>query len=164
MDYNKIQTILDKYWNGETSIEEEKVLKQYFSGKAVDNRLEEYRPLFQHYIEAKQVGLDEQFDEQFLSKIAPTKTAKVRRLNTWIRAIAAIGLLLLGTHFLYNSYNKIEEKKGAKVIVLNDVKDAEEALEKVKAALYLVSSKMNKGANKAKVGVAKINVLDKIRK
>jgi hypothetical protein len=46
MTYEQIAPLLDKYWDGESTLEEERLLKQYFNGPSVDPRLESVAPLF----------------------------------------------------------------------------------------------------------------------
>ncbi|MBK9581372.1 MAG: hypothetical protein IPO48_05475 [Saprospiraceae bacterium] len=50
-----VDVILEKYWNGETSVQEENVLKAYFkSGKVSDNRLA-FADLFSFFDEQAQI-------------------------------------------------------------------------------------------------------------
>lgn len=46
MNYTHINKLLDKYWDGETTLEEERLLKAYFASEAVDPRLLQFAPLF----------------------------------------------------------------------------------------------------------------------
>ena len=57
MKYEEIQSLLDRYWEGETSLEEERALKAYFGGGAVDDRLKSVAPLFRAIKEEQQVEL-----------------------------------------------------------------------------------------------------------
>jgi hypothetical protein len=42
----EIQKLLDRYWEGETNIEEERRLRQYFNAPEVDERFQKFAPLF----------------------------------------------------------------------------------------------------------------------
>jgi len=55
MDYKNIDNILNKYFEGLTTLEEEKVLRQYFSSDKVQEAHEMYRPMFQYFATAKNV-------------------------------------------------------------------------------------------------------------
>ncbi len=44
----KIEELIDKYFEGETSCEEERRLGRFFAGNGVPPHLERYRPLFAH--------------------------------------------------------------------------------------------------------------------
>ena len=46
MDYKYIQQLLDRYWQGDTSIEEENILRQFFIQPNVPDELLQYRALF----------------------------------------------------------------------------------------------------------------------
>jgi len=69
-----------------------------------------------------------------------------------VAAVVALSILT------YQSY-EIWQSKQAKsnYIVLNEEEDIEEAYRQVKAALLLVSSKMDTGTEKATLGLIKIN-------
>lgn len=52
-----IEDLLEKYWEGETTLEEERHLKMYFSSGEVDVRLRQFAPLFQVLREEQAVEL-----------------------------------------------------------------------------------------------------------
>jgi hypothetical protein len=47
--YEEIKGLLDKYFEGNTSLQEEQDLRNYFSSKTVDKDLSKYAPLFQYF-------------------------------------------------------------------------------------------------------------------
>lgn len=47
MDSKQLEQLLEKYWNCETSLEDEKVLRDYFNGSEVPQHLKETASLFQ---------------------------------------------------------------------------------------------------------------------
>ena len=51
MDYKNINNLLEKYWEGESSLQEEETLKQYFNHGTVAPELEQYQSLFQYFKE-----------------------------------------------------------------------------------------------------------------
>ncbi|MCK4465557.1 MAG: pyruvate ferredoxin oxidoreductase, partial [Bacteroidales bacterium] len=64
MDLQKIEKLLQKYYNGETSLEEEEVLRTFFSSRDVPDHLEAEKELFSYYYsqsrdEAANPGLEE---------------------------------------------------------------------------------------------------------
>ena len=71
MALDKIEKLLEKYFEAGTSIAEEKELKNYFSSSNVAQHLEQYKPLFGHAVQAKQ--------EQFTATI-PLKNKKRKRV------------------------------------------------------------------------------------
>lgn len=54
-DFNDIQTLLDRYWEGETTLEEERELKAYFASGHVDEQFQTIAPLFQAFREEQNV-------------------------------------------------------------------------------------------------------------
>lgn len=67
MDYKYIEQLLERYWNCETSLEEEKILHSFFAQKDVPVRLLPYRELFlgQQIHEDEHLGND--FDKRILA-------------------------------------------------------------------------------------------------
>jgi len=55
---DNIDDLLSKYWNAETSLNEEKILKAYFSGNDVTSEHKEYVPLFSFYDNASQLSTE----------------------------------------------------------------------------------------------------------
>ena len=46
MDYKYIKQLLERYWKCETSLEEEEILRTFFSQKDITSDMLEYRDLF----------------------------------------------------------------------------------------------------------------------
>jgi hypothetical protein len=63
---NDVDDLLSKYWNAETTINEEKILKAYFSGDASPEHLE-YKSLFDFYKSAGQMTTDMEFNAEAVS-------------------------------------------------------------------------------------------------
>ena len=45
MDYKYIKQLLERYWNCETSLEEEDILRTFFSQEDIPSELESYKAL-----------------------------------------------------------------------------------------------------------------------
>ena len=90
MDYKYINQLLNKYWEGATTLEEENILRSFFSQKDVPGSLIQFRPLFVY----------EQFDAQLLAMVgedAPVKAQKItltRRLMPLFKAAAMVAIVL----------------------------------------------------------------------
>lgn len=51
---NNIKALLEKYWQGESSLEEEQLIKQYFNGDVAED-LKMYTPMFKHWNDQSQI-------------------------------------------------------------------------------------------------------------
>lgn len=79
MDYKYINQLLERYWNGETSLEEEQILRSFFSQICVPEELAKYRPLFNYeQTETKIDRLGDDFDERIMSMIGEPQEIKVK--------------------------------------------------------------------------------------
>lgn len=101
MDYKYIKQLLDRYFKGETSLEEEEILRAFFSQTDVPADLRRYRDLFVYEVgEREQTVLDGGFDERLLSKIKEDEPVKARvvtmrqRLMPLFRAAAVVAIFL----------------------------------------------------------------------
>ena len=129
MELDKIEIILEKYFDGETSIAEEKELKDYFTSSNVAQHLEQYQPLFGYFSQAKQ--------EQYKA-VVPLKTEK-RIIASWISIAAAVVVLLGVGTFTYMNYNvKKSQDYGT-------YDDPEVAFRETQKALALISEHVNTG-------------------
>ena len=80
MDYKYIEQLLERYWDCETTIEEESILRTFFSQKDVPARLIKYRSLFEYQKQsADSEPLGVEFDQKVLAAIEEetAKTPKV---------------------------------------------------------------------------------------
>ena len=85
MDYKNIHQLLDKYWEGETSLDEEKTLKAYFNQEEVATDLQQFAPLFQYLNVAEEPALSDRFDQELMSKLEEKRIAiRNPRIIHWI--------------------------------------------------------------------------------
>lgn len=105
MDYKYIEQLLERYWECQTTLEEEAILRSFFAQDSVPVELLQYRQLFvAQSQEIKEVKLDDSFDERIMSIIANEQPVKARtitlsqRLRPFFRAAAIVAITLtLGT-------------------------------------------------------------------
>jgi|SRR6218665_1198940 len=129
MALDRIENLLEKYFEAETSIAEEKELKDYFSSSDVAQHLEQYKPLFGYAVLAKQ--------EQFTATI-PLKTKK-RKSVVWL-SVAASATVFLGVGlFTFNTYNRSQPQD------LGVIDDPEVAYRETQKALAMISESVNTG-------------------
>ena len=99
MDYKYIEQLLERYWQCETSLEEESELRSFFSEEEVPAHLLRYKDLFVYQAVQQEAGLGEDFDERILAQVeAPVVKAKrltmVGRFMPLFKAAAVIALIL----------------------------------------------------------------------
>jgi hypothetical protein len=129
MEFSKIEVLLEKYFEGETSIVEENELKDYFSSPNVAEHLEQYRPLFGYFAEAKEQKLAHEV-------LLTTKKQKV----AWLSLAASVVVMLgIGTYSYFN-VNTVQENKE-----LGTYDDPKKALEATQKALAMLSNHVNVG-------------------
>nr|WP_315258139.1 hypothetical protein [uncultured Flavobacterium sp.] len=129
MEFNKMEALLEKYFEGETSIAEENELKNYFSSSNVAPHLEQYKPLFGYFVEAKKENFEK--DIPLISK---------KKKVAWLSIAASIAVLLgVGTYVYFNT----NEVKGNNE--LGTYENPKEALEATQKALAMLSNNVNVG-------------------
>ena len=106
MDYKYIEQLLDRYFLAETTVQEEQILKTFFTQGAEDmpQELQQYAPLFAAFDEQSELGDD--FDERILAQLPANvvslqpKQVKARtiriteRLRPLFGAAAMVAILL----------------------------------------------------------------------
>lgn len=105
MDYKYIEQLLERYWECQTTLQEESILRSFFSQENVPVHLLPYRELF--LAESKETEterLGEDFDKRILAIIENEKPVKAvtitmsQRLRPFFRAAAIVAIIVsLGT-------------------------------------------------------------------
>lgn len=103
MDYKYIEQLLERYWNCETSLEEEQILRSFFRQKEVPAHLLRYKQLFAYQDVEKEKGLGDDFDTRILTRIerpvvkAQRLTMRTRFMPLFKAAAMIAVLFLMGT-------------------------------------------------------------------
>lgn len=69
MDYKYIEQLLNRYWECETTMEEENILRAFFKLQNLPEHFEQYKPLFDYESEQANLTTSEGFEERVLRKI-----------------------------------------------------------------------------------------------
>lgn len=161
MDWELKYELLEKYWAGKTSLEEEQLLKKLASAKGISLESLTEQLYFEKLSEIQEVTLEKAFEDQVLLLIEASqgKVQKKRfiRINAPFLRVAATLLIAIGTFFYFQpSIIRPSERNIA-------AQNAEEALKLTKESLLLISIKMNKGASYSSE-IGKFNqTLDKLK-
>jgi hypothetical protein len=121
MELDRIEKVLEKYFEAATTAAEEQELRDYFTGDEVAPHLEAYSSMFTYFSEAK--------TERF-SKQVPLKPR--RNHFKWI-SVAAVAVLMLGLFF----GNRYREQR-----------EAEYAYQQTRKALGLIAQNLDRGTEK----------------
>lgn len=87
MDYKYIDQLLERYWNAETTLEEENILRTFFSQKDIPAGMEKYRDVFVCQTEERQMHLGDDFDARVLEMISEEQTTLAKAVTVKAREI-----------------------------------------------------------------------------
>lgn len=152
MDSERIKKLLDRYWECETTLEEEKELREYFASNSIDDQFKDVAPLFQFYKNEKDVaGLDGIFDQEILDQITNKETAEPKRgklviMLANISKVAAVALIVVTAGYFIKQEMAKEE---VKPYLTDTFDDPQKAFEETKKALQMISENFNKGRKQA---------------
>ncbi len=121
MELDKIEKLVEKYFEATTTVAEEQILRDYFAREEVAPHLRPYSPMFSYFSAAK--------NERYTGEV-PLKTRK--NLSRWI-SVAAVAVLVFGIYFGLN-YQKQQQ--------------AEFAYHQTKEALRLLAVNLDRGTEK----------------
>lgn len=166
MDFNKIKALLDQYFEGETSLQEEALLQQYFRGSDVHPSLQSYQPLFQLFDKERERKLDAAFDARLLAQLKSNETPRIRvvSMRTWMLRVAAVLVLAAGVWWLLPKMQPAAQEQVAETIDWSkyEPETPEEAYQVLKTSLTKVSTELNNGAEKAAQEVMKVKKMNEI--
>ena len=96
MDYKYIEQLLERYWEGETTLQEEAILRTFFNQEDVPAGLMKYKSFFECGLQEE--TLDDDFDARILSSIgqeeSKVKMISLSRLKPLFKAAAVVAILL----------------------------------------------------------------------
>ncbi|MFS4456774.1 hypothetical protein [Maribacter sp. 2304DJ31-5] len=130
MESHNIEELLEKYFEATATVEEEQILRDYFSKGKIAPHLEQYAPMFQYFSRAK--------EERFTGQVS-LKHGKA--YYKWA-AIAAVAVFAFGAYFGSGSYRDYREKQ------LEDQEKALAAYHETKKAFALLAENFSKGTQK----------------
>jgi hypothetical protein len=155
MDYKNIEALLEKYWNAETSLEEEQQLHEFFRSAEVPAHLKEAAELFRYFSEEKNKSMtDPSFDKTVTKQLQQRHGGKVIDMKNWFQmariaagiAVIVAAVYLIGQEVRKSSPNEISDTES----------DPQLAFEETKKALLMIS----KGFHKAEKEASQINLIN----
>lgn len=142
METQKIKELLNKYFEAQTSIAEENLLKEYFSQQNIAPELQQYQSLFGYF--SNQAIIENTNSFQF-----PKKQNKI----VWL-SIAATIVFVIGGFFILNQPEMQPNTN------LGSCQTPEQAYHETQKALNMISSHVNTGIK----SVEYINEVEKSKK
>jgi len=148
MNELNIDKLLEKYFEGETTLDEENQLKEYFNQPVIPEKYEKYSGHFRFIESESKENLSEEFDVDLSECISRTKiyrTNFIYKIGYGIAAVAAVIAILI---MAYVQYSSLPFKSLRLDYLSQDTyKDPELAYAETKKTLLYVSEKMNTGMN-----------------
>ncbi len=161
MNDEKIKQLLDAYYNGTATREEEQDLVAFFLGdQDVPERWKEAKRTFLLVYHTAQIplpeGLEERLVERLDKQINKNKRIALNRTLYRITAIAAVALLCVGIAFYQGAAT------GSSKTIADTYTDPHEAAQVAGKALAFMSSNLNKGLEQVDDANKEIQEVNKI--
>lgn len=159
MDSKDIEQLLEKYWNCDTSLEEEQQLRDFFKGNAIPESLTETASLFRFFEAEKKKSLADSFDHAVTKEIRKRQGGKIISLG-WVqiaRIAAGVLVVVAATYFIRQEVRKAYPEEEA---IVDTYSDPQLAFEETKKALMMIG----KGFGKAKSEAGKIKMFNEAEK
>ena len=148
MDSNKeIEQLLEKYWNCETTLEEEQQLRDFFRGAAVPTSMKETAELFRFFMAEKSNILGENFEPGVTKELRKRQGGKIITMVSFTniaRIAAGILVVVVATYFIRQEVRKSYPKE-----IQDTYSDPQLAFEETKKALMMISSKFGRAKQEA---------------
>lgn len=150
MDWNNIEQLLEKYYDGTSTTEEEQTIKAAFGQGNIPTHLQADAQLMGYLNKAT----TEQLEQSFVPPTSSGKTVPLKpkrtNISLIIRQFTAAAVILIAGFFI--SKQLFPEKAACDTKILatinnQEICDKELAKEEARKALMLISAKLNKGTN-----------------
>ena len=154
MDSKHFEILLEKYWKCETSLEEEKELRNFFKGDSIPDSMKEATELFRYFeAQQQQVVMDHSFEDGIKKQITShrPKAKVVKLMYNTARIAAGLVVVVAATYFVRQEIRKSYPQE-----VVDTYSDPKLAFEETKRALMMIS----KGFGKAQRETSKIKMFN----
>ena len=153
MDSRKIDELLKKYWECETSLDEEQQLREHFEGNDIPEQHKEAAALFNYFSANKKKSMGEEaFSVNSLrASRNPDRGKALTLVYNTMRIAAGIAVLMVAVWFVRKEIHKSDP-----VAMEDTYSDPKIAFEETKKALMMIS----KGFTKAEQETRKINLFN----
>jgi len=144
----EIRKLLDRFYTGETTLEEEQILQDYFSSSSIPEELMPDRDLFRSLGNASDsVAVPEGLNQKILDVIdkQEKKVVRTRRISVFSLSGLAAGLLVVIA--LYVGYFRADKPAMLAYQMTDTYENPQDAYEEARRTLAFVSAKLNTGTS-----------------
>jgi len=149
MKNNRIEILLEKFFEGETSVHDEKILKEFFIQNDIPDNLKKHQALFRYYHNESLKTTDIPYKE--LKDIKHYSTQKHKKSNFskyyLFTGVAASLVILISVFWLKNSFKPFSFISSQ---INKEIENPEEFYKQTFDAFLMVSEKINSGLKPAR--------------
>lgn len=148
MDSKSIEQLIERYWRCETSLDDEKRLKEYFTSNEVAPHLMQYKALFAYQVKQSEAGLDSHFDDKVLNRVTQPTTVRIKPIldERWFVPLLKIVAVLFIVAYIANVAQDIFPSQQVEYDydAYTDTYDSPEvAYQEITSALLMVSESIS---------------------
>lgn len=146
MEFNKVRELLDRYWDGTSTLEEEEALRSFFS-RDISNLpadLKEAQPLFRYFAAEEHIPMPVFPDIEIAVAQTPDRPVRQMIWQHWMK-YAAILLVAVGIGYAARQAESRQDRIMASLSEQDTYDDPEKAFAVTQKALQLLSRNLNKG-------------------
>lgn len=143
----EIRKLLDRFYTGETTLEEEQILQDYFSSTSIPEELMPDRDLIRTLGTSDSVAVPEDLNQKILDVIdqQEKKVVRTRRISVFSLSGLAAGLLVVIA--LYMGYFRADRPGMLAHQMTDTYENPQDAYEEARRTLAFVSAKLNTGTS-----------------
>lgn len=162
MNTKEIKALLDRYFEAETSLEEEKTLRQYFANGDVEEDLKPYASMFGYFAQEAAITTEKDFLKGLNNQNKPlaSGSTKVISIRRWVQMAAAASAIFLASFLVIKYMIPQEESTNlSQTTAANyvEVQDPEEAIEYTEDAIRILAQVFKTSEKQLESGMERID-------
>ncbi|HKK77385.1 MAG TPA: hypothetical protein VJ953_20065 [Saprospiraceae bacterium] len=160
MEDKKLNQLLERYFAGESSLEEENQLRTLLQSRDLPEKWLPYQAIFQGLEQEAAITLPSDIEKEILAQIESETAPRIRQI-TWkplLRYAAAVAVLLIAITWWTNSLSEPETTAGIDWSKY-EPETPEEAAKVYRDAILKLSTALNNGANSAAKNVKRVETV-----
>jgi hypothetical protein len=165
MKTEDIKQLLEDFYNGETTVEQEQLLIRYFENENIAEELQKDKVIFLQFYQGDSLQNCPHLEtklSQLIDELAVNEKSKIRQIWLWIGSIAASFLLLISFGLLFYQKNNDTSELAQHTEYKDTFDNPEDAAIEVEKALMLLATNYNKGIDQVMVAVNNIEKTNEI--